>query len=1110
MKINSLRLKNLNSLQGEWKVDFTQEPFIDNGLFAITGATGAGKTTLLDAICLALYQQTPRLGGVNKNSNELMTRGTADCLAEVEFEVKGVAYRAFWSQRRSRNKVDGKLQDSVVELVQVHDEKILASQVKKMNALVIELTGLDFARFTKSMMLSQGQFAAFLNAAANERAELLEELTGTEIYGLISERVHLKFVESKQSLENLASRSQGVELLSDNEIAALELQQKELLQAVRVQDAEFKQLQIMNVWLKEYEKNQQQLEKLAQQEESLSAEIKSYQSDLLRLTQAEPADRLFPEYQAFKLAEEQLLSSQQQIQILTENKLATDEVLKQLEGNVDKNKTLYEQESTKFQQFEDLLNHSILPLDVEIQEKSTSLVNEEKDLEVLKKQESYERLELNNFSQKLKEQQKVYQKCQDFLDKNYRSQEISNQLPLWKSQLNRILPLQNNLDQIISKHQGLQKDYLREKQQETEFESNIIAKTDVLTKFEAVKSSIQQEIERKLLPQLSLEESLQQYRLEYKNVNQQLSDIELILLQERSIIDLTEQRNRLQEHEECPLCGSVEHPKVISYQRIDISHTQQRKLDVVEQLKSIEEKANRLKELSHDFQQAELNYTTQKELLKVEQKSLGLLQNKIRDLRGQIDSIHNQQVDCQNELVGLKQDLDNQLGQFELKAPKLDEIDDWLKEQELVILNWHQYKTDHITLEREIELTREAIKHKESYHKQTLARVKLLVSSQEEKLNEVNSLRARRVSLLPEIDTHRARKQAKQKLDLTLAELTKCQNTYHENQQSVQNIIGQLEAANILCEQRIAVSENTGSNWKAMLSASCFISESEFLSAVLPEPEKQALIDLQLRFQQQETRLQALQQQTLAEQKHLQQSPQVEQVAGRTLLQINNSMLDCEHMLKSLSQRQGQVKQSLENDQQSRERQKELFNQIERARSDYDDIAYLHSLIGSQKGDKFRRFAQGLTLDHLVYLANRQLDRLHGRYLLQRKATEALELQVIDTWQGDSVRDTKTLSGGEGFLVSLALALALSDLVSHKTRIESLFLDEGFGTLDNETLDTALNALDSLNASGKMIGVISHIEAMKERIPVQIKVKKMNGLGISRLEDRFRIGNSEG
>src|SRR5699024_1223115 len=134
------------------------------------------------------------------------------------------------------------------------------------------------------------------------------------------------------------------------------------------------------------------------------------------------------------------------------------------------------------------------------------------------------------------------------------------------------------------------------------------------------------------------------------------------------------------------------------------------------------------------------------------------------------------------------------------------------------------------------------------------------------------------------------------------------------------------------------------------------------------------------------------------------------------------------------------------------------------------------SLIGSKEGDKFRRFAQGLTLDHLVYLDNRQLERLPGRYLLNRRPGEDLTLEVVDTWQADVARDTKTLSGGESFVVSLALALALSDLVSHKTSIDSLFLDEGFGTLDAETLETVLNALDSLNTSGKMIGVISHVE----------------------------------
>ncbi len=131
-----------------------------------------------------------------------------------------------------------------------------------------------------------------------------------------------------------------------------------------------------------------------------------------------------------------------------------------------------------------------------------------------------------------------------------------------------------------------------------------------------------------------------------------------------------------------------------------------------------------------------------------------------------------------------------------------------------------------------------------------------------------------------------------------------------------------------------------------------------------------------------------------------------------------------------------------------------------------------------------------------MWLANQQLNRLHGRYLLQRKSQRGAGAGSGGHRQADAVRDTRTLSGGESFLVSLALALALSDPVSHKTRIDSLFLDEGFGTLDSETLDTALDALDALNASGKVIGVISHVEAMKERIPVQIKSEEDKRSGI--------------
>ncbi|MDD3484784.1 AAA family ATPase, partial [Azovibrio restrictus] len=224
MKILRLRLKNLNSLKGEWSIDFTRPPFVDNGLFAITGPTGAGKSTLLDAICLALYHQTPRLERISSSDNGIMTRHTADCLAEVEFEVKGSAYRAFWSQRRARDKADGALQAAKVELAELAPDgsgTILSSQAADKLKRIAEITGLDFPRFTKSMLLAQGGFAAFLNASANERAELLEELTGSEIYGEISRRVFEQARAARQVLEQLQARAEGVELLSEAQRAEM-------------------------------------------------------------------------------------------------------------------------------------------------------------------------------------------------------------------------------------------------------------------------------------------------------------------------------------------------------------------------------------------------------------------------------------------------------------------------------------------------------------------------------------------------------------------------------------------------------------------------------------------------------------------------------------------------------------------------------------------------------------------------------------------------------------------------------------------------------------------------------------------------------------------------
>jgi len=162
----------------------------------------------------------------------------------------------------------------------------------------------------------------------------------------------------------------------------------------------------------------------------------------------------------------------------------------------------------------------------------------------------------------------------------------------------------------------------------------------------------------------------------------------------------------------------------------------------------------------------------------------------------------------------------------------------------------------------------------------------------------------------------------------------------------------------------------------------------------------------------------------------------------------------------------------------------------------------MNDLIGSADGKKFRVFAQSLTLDLLLGMANQHLESLAPRFSLMRVPSSEMELQVIDRDMGDDIRGVNSISGGESFLVSLALALGLSSLASGTTQIGSLFIDEGFGTLDQDTLDMALSMLDSLQASGRMVGIISHIASLTERIGTRIVVSPIS-IGTSRVSVKW-------
>ncbi|MGB2129943.1 MAG: AAA family ATPase, partial [Marinobacterium sp.] len=300
MRILQIRFNNLNSLAGEWEVDLTDPAFTGDGLFAITGPTGAGKSTLLDAVCLALYGRTPRQPRISQAQNEVMSRQTGECFAEVVFETPQGRWRCHWSQHRSRKKADGSLQPPRHEVAEADSGKLLATKIKDVAERVERLTGMDFDRFTRSMLLAQGSFAAFLQADPDERAPILEQITGTSIYSDISIAVHQRRGEERQCLEQLRATQAGLQLLDAEEEAELERELAGVAEQVHEQGQRIAQQQTLLNWREQLDREQAQQQQLQQEQQQLEQSQQAFLPQQQRLEQAQKAEALRPEYEPLR------------------------------------------------------------------------------------------------------------------------------------------------------------------------------------------------------------------------------------------------------------------------------------------------------------------------------------------------------------------------------------------------------------------------------------------------------------------------------------------------------------------------------------------------------------------------------------------------------------------------------------------------------------------------------------------------------------------------------------------------------------------------------------------------------------------------------------------
>jgi len=1068
LKILELRFKNLNSLYGEWFIDFRDPEYVSNGIFALTGPTGAGKSTILDALCLALYGSTPRLGKITKSSNEIMSRQTGECFAEVLFETSSGLYRCHWSQHRGRKKAEGDLQAPRHEIAEGDGEgKVIENQLSRTVKEIQEKTGMDFDQFSRSILLAQGGFDTFLKADAEQKSRILEQITGTALYTEISKAVHEKLREEKEALALLTAESSGIMILETGQVEALEqeitgLRSRESEAALRKKAADEALL-----WLKGIEALREEISSMEEEQRRMEEELAAFTPERTRLIRSLKSAELEAVYTS--------LSSLRNLQKEDRAKLHESGLkLEQLTLDSARRKESYEKAAAETLRIKAEiadtapLHHKVRSLDQGLNLKKETLLKGEEEYRKaaagIDRDRQYRAAE-----QAEKERtEKELNSHLSYLQDHSADESLAFSLGVIEDQSERLQSLSSELAerQISLKSASERTLIIREKLKLNS--GNLILCTENLQGIRDKQEKVRQESENLLAGR-----PLSDYRSEKETLQEEHAF-------RLRIAGMKGERDKLTDGHPCPLCGSEDHPYALGNiplpdgTEVRISHiariiSRAEELEKIQKILDASEKSA-LQELG-EAEKRETEGQAELHAAEAALQDLTLSLEKEREKLTALSSVLQERLspigitELPGHLPSLIQDLRSRLAAWKDRSAQKDHT-----EKQILRLDGEIRRLDALI---------------EAGMKSMEERRKALDSLE----NEIHSEQEQRRTLYG--DRNPDTEESRLNLDLKNAEeLSETMRDAHQTCErelfSIRNLRSDLESR---IAGRMTDLEKAESHFPEHLGSAGFEDEEDFLRARISSGEKEQLQSRAATLDEKQSELKN----RLKDRKDRLQKELDKQLTGSDLKTLEEECSDLQDSLDSFRDALAGLKHRLEENAAAGERLKEKLQSIEARKKECLSWEKLHRLIGSADGKKYRNFAQGLTFELMVSHANRQLKKMTDRYLLLRDLSEPLELNVMDNYQAGEIRSTKNLSGGESFIISLSLALGLSGMASRKVRVDSLFLDEGFGTLDEDALETALETLSSLQREGKLIGIISHVPALKERIGTQISIIPLSG-----------------